>query len=65
MATVINIVCGNAYHYSNFDKLDNKKELGDNLVFGPEHAHIADITYNEDKEEEKYLIETAKIMIAK
>ena len=64
VATVICIVYGNAYHYSDFDKLDNKKELGNNLVFCPEYVHIAEITYDEDKEEETYLSETAKIIIA-
>ena len=62
--TVICIVCGNAYHYSDIDKIDNKIELGDNLIFCPEHMHMADLTYNEDKEEEIYLSERAKIIIA-
>ena len=44
VATVICIVCGNAYHYSDIDKIDNK--------------------IDEDKEEEIYLSETAKIIIA-
>ena len=66
MAKVICIVCGNPFHYSDFDKIDNKIELGDNLqlVFCLEHVHMADITYNEDKEVEIYLSETAKIIIA-
>ena len=51
------------YHYSGIDKIDNKIELGDDLIFCPEHVHMADITYNEDKEEEIYLSETAKIII--
>ena len=58
VAIVICIVCGSAYHYSEFDKLDNTKDLRDNLVFCPEHVYMANITYNEDKEEEKYLRET-------
>ena len=64
MATVICIICGNTYHYSDIDKIDNKIELGDNLIFCSEHVHMADITYNEDKEEEIYLSERAKIIIA-
>ena len=64
VATVICIVwCGNAYHYSDIDKIDNKVELGDNLIFCSEHVHMVDLTYNEDKEEEIYLSETAKIII--
>ena len=64
VATVICAVCGNAYHYCDIDKIDNKIELGGNLIFCPEHVHMADLTYNEDKEDEIYLSETAKIIIA-
>ena len=63
MATVICIVCGSAYHYCDIDKLENKKYLGGNLVYCPEHVHMADLTFNEDEKEE-HLSETAKIIIA-
>ena len=63
VATVICIVCGGAYHNSDFDRLENKKDLGSNLVFCPEHVHMANLTFNEDEKEE-HLSETAKIIIA-
>ena len=63
VATVICIVCGNAYHYCDIAKLENKKDLGGNLVFCPEHVHMADLTFNEDEKEE-HLSEIAKIIIA-
>ena len=61
MATVICIVCGGAYHKSDFVRLKNSKELGDNLVLFPDHVHMADITYNE---EEVHLSEIARIIVA-
>ena len=48
VATVICIVCGGAYHKSDFVRLENTKELGDNLILCPDHVHMADINYNEE-----------------
>ena len=39
VATVICIVCENAYHYSDIDKIDNKIELGDNNILPEACAH--------------------------
>ena len=61
VATVICIVCGGAYHKSNFERLENTKELGDNLVLCPDNVHMADITYNE---EEVHFGEMARIIVA-
>ena len=44
-----------------FERLENTKELGDNLVLCPDHVHMADITYSE---EEVHLSEIARIIVA-
>lgn len=61
VTTVICIICGDAYHQSHFNKLNNTKDLGDNLVICPEHVHMANTTYNE---EDEHLSKTAKLIIA-
>ena len=64
VATVTWIICGSAYHQSDFDRLHNTKDLEDGLVICPEHVHMANITYNEDNGEKEQLSETAKMIIA-
>ena len=60
VATVVCIICRGAYHKSNFERLDNTKYVGDNIVLCPKHVHVANITSNE---EEEHLSETARIII--
>ena len=62
VTAVICIICGNAYHQSDFMRLEKTKDLGDGLVICPQHAHVSDITYDEDVEEQ--LTETVKNIIA-
>lgn len=62
VTAVICIICGNAYHRSDFLRLDNGRDLGDNLVICPEHAHMSNITYDIDVEEE--FTQTMKFIIA-
>ena len=64
LATVICIICGNAYDNSDFYRLRNTKDLGDNLVICPKHVHVDNITNNEEKEKEENLSETVKMIIA-
>ena len=59
--TVICIICGSAYHYSDFVRLNNTKDLGDNLVICAEYVHVSNIT---NHEEEEHLSKTAKTIIA-
>lgn len=62
VATLICIICGSAYHKSDFERKENTRDLGDNLVICSEHDHVPNITYDDDDEEE--LNETAKYIIA-
>lgn len=63
--TVICIICENAYHKSDFNKLKNTTILSDRLVICNEHDDI-NITYNRDFENEDIILNepTRKLIAA-
>ena len=57
---IVCVICEDTYHYSDFDRLKNKKIIGEVLAICPKHAHLK-LTSNFNKDT---LSDDAKLIIA-